>query len=59
VLGDAELIVELTVAGAGVRAQIAPRHIGSIDDPPVRALVEELLEGGRDAFEKRRRKYGY
>jgi len=61
VLGDAELIVGLTAAagGAGVRAQIAPGHIGSIDDASVRALVEELLEGGRDAFEKRRRKYGY
>lgn len=61
VLGDAELIVGLTAGGdgAGVRAQIAPGHLGSIDDPSVRALVEELLEGGRDAFEKRRRKYGY
>ena len=61
VLGDAELIVGLTAAGdaAGMRARIAPEHVGSIDDPSVRALVEELLEGGRDAFEKRRRKYGY
>ena len=61
VLGDAELIIGLTPTGdaAGVRAQIAPGHLGSIDDPSVRVLVEELLEGGRDAFEKRRRKYGY
>ena len=61
VLGDAELIVGLTSAadGAGLRAQIASGHIGSIDDASVRALVEELLEGGRDAFEKRRRKYGF
>ena len=61
VLGDAELIVGLTAAGdaGGMRARIAPKHVGSIDDPTVRALVEELLEGGRDAFEKRRRKYGY
>ena len=61
VLGDAELIVGLTGAGdaAGVRAQIAAGHMGSINDPPVRALIEEVLEGGRDAFEKRRRKYAY
>ena len=61
VLGDAELIVGLTVAReeSGVRARIEPRYVGSIDDPSVRALVEEVLEGGRDAFEKRRRKYGY
>jgi len=25
----------------------------------VRALVEEVLEGGRTAFETRRRKYGF
>ena len=61
VLGDAELIVGLAAAGDGtsVRAQIPQGHMGAIDDPSVRALVEELLEGGKDAFEKRRRKYGY
>lgn len=61
VLGDAELIVGLTTAadGAGVRAQIAPERMGNIDDPSVRALVEALLESGRYAFEKRRRKYGH
>ncbi len=57
VLGDAELIVGLTAEGG--RARIAPQHMGAIDDPAVRVLVEDLLEGGRDAFETRRRKYGY
>jgi hypothetical protein len=33
--------------------------MGSIDSPTVRALVEEVLEGGREAFETRRRKYGF
>ena len=33
--------------------------MGSIDAIPVRSLVEELLEGGEDAFERRRRKYGF
>lgn len=61
VLGDAELILGLTPAGdadAG-RARVEDDHVGSIDDPAVQALVEELLEGGRDAFETRRRKYGF
>lgn len=61
VLGDAELIVGLTASGEadGGRARIAPEHVGSIDDRPVRELVEEILEGGKEAFERRRRKYGF
>ena len=61
VLGDAELILGLSASGeAGEgHATIAPGHMGSIDIGPVRALVEELLEGGQDAFERRRRKYGF
>ena len=61
VLGDAELIVGLTPkgeAGDGTAA-VAPEHIGSIDEPSVRELVEEVLEGGRHAFETRRVKYGF
>ena len=61
VLGDAELILGLSASGeAGDgHATIAPEHVGSIDAGPVRALVGELLEGGQDAFERRRRKYGF
>jgi len=33
--------------------------MGSIDNEPVRILVEELLEGGKNAFETRRLKYGF
>ena len=61
VLGDAELILGLTPAGEAARgsARVEPQHMGSIDDRAVQELVEELLEGGRDAFETRRRKYGF
>jgi DNA repair ATPase RecN len=62
VLGDAELIVGLTASGeAGQegRARIPKEHMGSIDARPVRELVEEVLEGGREAFEMRRLKYGF
>lgn len=61
VLGDAELIVGLTASGEAERghARIVSEHVGSIDDRPVRELVEEILEGGKDAFERRRRKYGF
>lgn len=62
VLGDAELILGLYATGEGGErghADIPDRYIGSIDSEPVRELVEELLEGGREAFEMRRRKYGF
>lgn len=61
VLGDAELILGLTTKGdADIgQAWILSEHMGSIDKQSVRALVEELLEGGKDAFETRRLKYGF
>lgn len=57
VLGDAELIL-------GLRARedhggIPPENVGSIDSRSVQKLVEETLEGGREAFEVRRLKYGF
>jgi DNA repair ATPase RecN len=62
VLGDAELILGLSASGEGGdrgHAEIPDQYVGSIDSEPVRELVEELLEGGRAAFETRRRKYGF
>ena len=61
VLGDAELILGLAASGEAEdgRARIAPEHMGAIDSRPVRELVEETLEGGKDAFEMRRSKYGF
>ncbi len=62
VLGDAELILGLTASGDADNrgnAVIRPEHAGSIDAREVRELVEEILEGGKDAFETRRLKYGF
>ena len=65
VLGDAELILGLDAKGdvddgdLEGRAFLSPEHMGSIDTPAVRTLVEEILEGGKEAFERRRRKYGF
>jgi len=61
VLGDAELILGLAASGEGKEghAKIGTQHMGSIDSKPVRELVEEILEGGKDAFEMRRSKYGF
>jgi primosomal protein N'' len=56
VLGDAELIIGLTASGEakdGV-ARIPSDHMASIDVRLVREMVEEILEGGKAAFEMRR-----
>jgi DNA repair ATPase RecN len=61
VLGDAELIAGMAAAGEAEEghARFSARQMGSIDLEPVRILVEEILEGGKDAFELRRRRYGF
>jgi hypothetical protein len=61
VLGDAELIIGMRAVGeAGEgHADVPPENMGSIDRPSVAVLVEEILEGGKDAFLIRHRKYGF
>ncbi len=61
VLGDAELILGPAATGEARegQARIAPQHMASIDSRPVRELVEEILEGGKAAFEMRRSTYGF
>lgn len=56
VLGDAELIV--TLEGDGMHGRPSQSGTGSLDSPGVRDAVEQLLEGGRAAFEARRYLYG-
>ena len=63
VLGDAELILGLAAEGGAEEGdgcvRISQKHMGSIDCESVRELVEEILEGGKAAFETRRSKYGF
>lgn len=61
VLGDAELIIGLSTGSQNdvVQGRVSDRHMGSIDIQPVREMVEEILEGGKTAFEMRRQKYGF
>lgn len=61
VLGDADQIVALVTEeeGDGVIGTIAADGLGSIDHEPVRQMVEEILEGGREAFVTRRYLYGF
>jgi hypothetical protein len=61
VLGDAELIIGLSTGSlnATVQGRVSNNHMGSIDLQSVREMVEEILEGGKMAFEMRREKYGF
>ena len=61
VLADAELIAGLVAMGEGKTGQCTiPREmLGSIDLPSIQELIEEVLEGGKEAFETRRLKYGF
>lgn len=57
--GDAELVVCFGYRDAGdnTRGKIDP--VGSIDCAPVRETITAIMEGGRQAFESRREKYGF
>ncbi|MEO7015582.1 MAG: hypothetical protein ABI130_10730, partial [Leifsonia sp.] len=57
VLGDAELIVAL--GGDGQHGQPVKDGIGSLDDAAIRALAENILEGGPAAFNARQHLYGF
>jgi hypothetical protein len=59
VLGDAELIVALEPGSDETPAEIKDDHLGAIDTASVKWLVEQILEGGQQAFEMRRAKYGF
>jgi energy-coupling factor transporter ATP-binding protein EcfA2 len=57
VLGDAELIQVLCADEGKLILEKCIR--GSIDDSQIREPVETILEGGHDAFEFRKSKYGF
>lgn len=60
VLGDAELIVALEPSNNDeASVEIKDDHLGAIDTASVKLLVEQILEGGQQAFETRRAKYGF
>jgi len=58
VLGDAELIIELTTQEHEETVQGQRGRSGALDTAEARHAVEDILEGGRDAFERRRQRYG-
>lgn len=59
--GDAEMIYSLAaVDGRGAVKEIdGVAAIGALDEPQVRAAVEEIMEGSEQAFLRRHAKYGF
>jgi len=57
VFGDAEWIGVCTVSGD--QAQMPKNEQGSIDIPSIRDKAAGILEGGKEAFTQRRKKYGF
>ena len=57
VFGDAEWIGVLEASDD--RAVIPPGHQGAIDVSDIKEKAAEILEGGRDAFNQRKYKYGF
>ena len=57
VLGDAELVVVLESEHR--RGRVAEDGAGSLDQETVRDRAEQILEGGREAFRRRRYLYGF
>jgi hypothetical protein len=58
VLGDGELIAVLETEEEGGRAVGKVAETGSIDSPAIKLAVTQILEGGREAFQRRQEKYG-
>jgi len=58
VLGDAEQIIVLEAVSADPPRGHVSAH-GPMDDAGVRSAAEKILEGGEQAFRKRREKYGW
>lgn len=57
VLGDAEMVY--TLEGTGQHGWVADGGAGSLDTPSVREYAEDILEGGKDAFNARKHLYGF
>lgn len=57
-LRDGKVLVPVSEGGSGQEA-LPPTQMGSIDREDVQKMVEEVLEGGKEAFERRRLKYEF
>lgn len=57
--GDAELVVTFGYQDPGDNSRGKIAQTGSIDSKPIRDRITTVMEGGRDAFDLRKNKYGF
>lgn len=57
--GDAELVVHFNYADPNDRTRGIIERTGSIDYGPIRETITSVMEGGREAFDLRKQKYGF
>jgi len=57
--GDAELVICCDYRTAGDHSGGTIQAIGAIDIPEVRSAITTIMEGGKEAFNLRRQKYGF
>mgnify|MGYP001571868701 FL=1 len=57
--GDAELVAWFDYVAPGDTSHGHIRAVGAIDVPDIRECITRVMEGGTDAFELRRLKYGF
>ncbi|MFC1806591.1 hypothetical protein ACFL09_06400, partial [Planctomycetota bacterium] len=57
--GDAELVLHCDYVASGDRSRGTIAHRGAIDIPDVRDAITRVMEGGEEAFQLRRDKYGF
>ena len=53
--GDADMVIQLEASASRGRVSCA----GAIEEPPVRNAIVRTVDGGKQAFRLRRRKYGF
>lgn len=57
--GDADLVVHCDYREEGDRTKGRIAAEGAIDRPAIREAIKNVMEGGEEAFELRRQKYGF
>lgn len=57
--GDAELVMHFCYTDPDDRTKGTIDRTGSIDYTPIREVITSVMEGGREAFDLRKEKYGF
>lgn len=59
VIGDAELVMYCDYVTPPGRVRVRIAHEGAIDNPEVRVVITQGMEGGENAFRLRMQRYGF